>query len=324
MLSNHLTLPLLTLFVCSLQAGEVNAANQSLTQNTAETAPTKPLIGGAPAPQAEAANKTYLNLGKYKKLLPKLHAAITENKDEKTKNAADLAAAKKIFTELQKLAPSFSKAVEDFTQKKCPGFAGWTEDDKKRDFDAELNKAQAALTAFENRLLQQLKLEYEQLKLSCDLNNQHSQKALDSLGSRCLDLEGRFLQIPGDTTDEYVKRLAGLKAALIRRGEELKEELKKLAADEEAQREVAATQTRRASEEFTQNNTTWKKLTRTTSKYGFPVILALSVAAGLTYGETKHKFISKLIWGKQPEKVIQLSWWARNWSWFKRLLRLHA
>lgn len=330
MLSNRLTLPLLTLFVCSLQAGEVNAANQSLTKNTAETAAKITGITGAvQATQSinppGSASRLFLHLQQaYNKFNTDCSTLVTAVSDKDF----DFTKAKSDLTKLQALYGACQEKRQAIIKKDCSYFANVSEQ-QNTELENQNKKAKDSINGLREKLVNRLK--EGQAK---NLNNKiELQKLLEE--SKVLE-DHLFYDAESKSSNAY-QMLQLLKTELKNNIAELEllEAARKKAADvateaqrlanEEAQRvkdRIAAEEAQRQAAELARQNSFWYKITR--GKYALPMIAALSVAAGLTYGETKHKFISKLLWGKQPEKVIQLSWWARNWSWFKRLLRLHA
>ncbi len=227
------------------------------------------------------------------------------------------------FSQLFNNHKAFKDSLSLLEKDRRDGFITYIKMEHPTDnIDEDFTEAQQAVETLRYKLLQQLTVQYNDLAKRA-LEQADNKAALEVLLNHdCPALEILFKQIPNAEQSEIYGKLKVLQEELTRKivaltkAEKDAAEAKRI-ADEDAAR-------RKAAEDFARENTVWKKLTRATSKYGIPVVLLLSVAAGLTYGETKHKFISKLLWGKQPEKVIQLSWWARNWGWFKRLFRLRA
>lgn len=274
--------------------------------------------GAATQEQSETpAYKAFLALKDYKTLLPELL-----NLSTKAKTVQNLVGAEKSFDSLLKKKSTIVASEESFKKDKRPIFADSTQNETIPNFDEDVKKAQDALATFRDQVLQELIAAYKILEQ--DFNKQFSlgssAEIFDQLAKRSTDLEKGFKAIPGSLSAEYLAKLQGLQQAIKERKANLSEE-----AQLKNNKNVTETPTMANAapqidpQQFDQPNF-WRKITN--RKYALPMIAALAAAAvGLTYGETKHKFISKLLWGKQPEKVIQLSWWARWWTGLKHLLR---
>lgn len=273
--------------------------------------------GTAAQEQSETpAYKAFLALTNYKKLLPQLL-----NLSMQTKTVQSLIDAEKRLKVLLKKKGTIVNAQKNFDKNDHRLFAEFTQNATLPNFDEDVKKAQDALTAFRDQVLQELIAAYKILEQ--DFKKQFSlgssAEIFDKLAKRSADLEEEFKAIPGSLSAEYLAKLQGLRQAIKERKANLPEEAQLKNNKNVTETPATANATPQMDPQQSDQHSFWRKITN--RKYALPMIAALAVATvGLTYGETKHKFISNLIWGKQPEKVIQLSWWARWWTGLKRVL----
>lgn len=307
---------------------EVNTPTQAQVKNNAAQAETRqPFFLGLERYDAFA--KTQSDLEK------KLKPITTSDANVQDTAIKNLTAATTLLTQLSKKYTALKEhvsALQDFD-----GFVRLMNSERPavKNIDKNFTTAQEIVESFKKQLLQQLTNQFNVLANEAATNQSNKAVLKKLLNEDCPALDVLFKQIPNaENLDVYGKlqelqKELDVKIKALERAEEAAAEAARLAKEKEqreaaeAQRlanEVAQREKDRTAAELARQNKLWYKLTH--GKYVLPMLFALSVAAGcLTYGETRHKVLSNLIWGKQPEKVIQLSWWARWWTGLKRILR---
>ena len=293
-------------------------------QNTTESAQEKTTVTPSLNPP-NSASRLFLDLmSKYKQFVSNC-STLTEMVSHTDFN---FKRAKENLNALQELYRVCQEKRQAIIDKNCNYFA-YISSQPSTELENQNQKAKDSLQNLRKSLVDRL-----QNALQQNLDNKVMLQKL--LNEECRVLEDNLFYDAESKNSAEFKMLQSLKQELKTNIDQIElldsnrkmaadaAQAKKLAVEQAEQRardRLAAEEAQRNAAELARKNRFLYKITR--GKYALPTLVAtLTAVAGLTYGETKHKLISKLIWGKRPEKALQLSWWARNWAWLKHLIRL--